>query len=97
VKPEIVVSVRFRTPQENGRLTAISGNHYSCPFVVHDKAFDCRLVLDGRTLELGNRYEVPVKFMNPQLALPLLKVGTQFLLWEGKEVAAGEVVKISSK
>ncbi len=99
MKPEAVIEVRFKTTAEGGRQTAVGGSssvvdYYGCPFVIDGEAFDCRLLLAGRLLELGKTYEVQVQFLNPQLVLPKLGEGKSFVLREGKDVASGKVVRV---
>ena len=72
-------------------------DYYGSPFVLGGDAFDCRLLLQGRRLELGKTYEVPVKFLNWQLVGPRLAEGTRFVLWEGKDVAVGSILRILAK
>ena len=100
MKPDIIIEVRFKTAAEGGRKSAVGGpevlvDYYSCPFVVDGDAFDCRMLLEHRVLELGKTYQVPVKFLSPQLVLPRLKEGKEFVLLEGKEVAAGKVLRVA--
>jgi hypothetical protein len=92
MESDAIIEVRFKTPEEHGRRTAVQGDYYGCPFVVDGEAFDCRLLLSGRRLELGKIYQVPVKFMNWQLVRPRLSKGKSFVLWEGKDIATGKVV-----
>lgn len=94
MQPDAVIQIRFKTTAEKGRQAAVSGNVYGCPLFVDGEAFDCRLYLEGRTLDLGKTYEVGVKFLNPQLAMPHLSPGKAISLWEGKEIAIGEVVRL---
>ena len=47
---------------------------------------------NGRDFILGKPIEVPVEFMSPDLALPQFQVGTQFKIWQGKDVGVGEVI-----
>lgn len=94
MEPDIILRVRFRTTEEGGRQNAVGGEVYACPLFVGEKAFDCRLFKKGMTLELGQWYELPVKFMNKNLALAGLNVGKKISLWEGKTIADGEVVQI---
>lgn len=93
MKADILIKVRFKTEIEGGRKGAITGSFYGCPLFVDGSGFDCRLFLDSK-IELGLTYEVPVKFMNPELVLPKLYPGKIFTLWEGKDVATGTVLKI---
>ena len=94
MKPDVIISVRFLAPSEGGRSTAVEGQFYACPLFVDNEGFDCRLMLEGQRLELGSTYEVPVKFLYRELALPKMSVGKEVLLWEGRNVAKGQVVKI---
>ncbi len=94
MEPDAIIEVRFKTSAEHGRQTTVHGDYYGCPFMVDNEAFDCRLLLHGRDLELGKTYQVPVTFMNWQLVRPRLSVGKAFMLWEGKHVATGKVVRL---
>jgi hypothetical protein len=55
---------------------------YGIPLVVGGEAFDCRLLLDGKTLKLGETYTVPAAFLRPELVLPKLLPRTEGSLWE---------------
>lgn len=94
MKPDAVIRVRFKKTEENGRNSAVEGAFYACPLFVDGQAFDCRLLLDGRRLELGSYYEVPVKFLFRDLVLSKLVVGKEVVLWEGKDVANGSIVSL---
>jgi len=99
MKPDVIIKVRFKTTAEGGRQGAIvipncMEHQYGCPFFVEGEAFDCRLLIAGETLKLGETYELPVKFLRPDLVLPKLSVGTSVTLWEGKDIATGQVVRL---
>ncbi|ULR88299.1 hypothetical protein [Comamonas sp. B21-038] len=94
MKPDIIISVRFLHTSEGGRETPVQGQFYSCPLFVDGEGFDCRLLLGGRRLELGECYEVPVKFLYRDKALPKMKPGTPVHLWEGRNIADAQVVQI---
>ena len=94
MKPDATINVRFFTSSEGGRISAVEGQYYACPLFVENEGFDCRLLLNGRRLELGKTYEVPVKFLYRELALPKLSAGKEVLLWEGRNVAKGVVVQV---
>ena len=103
MQPDIYIKVRFKTTEEGGRKTSVKRrldlgpNFYACPLFIDDKAYDCRLLIGDNEIELGKYYEVPVKFLNIDLALPSLSVGKKITLWEGKEVANGEILRIEKK
>jgi len=96
MKYDAIIEVRFMTAEEGGRKTPVGGPFYACPLFVEGQGFDCRLLLEGRCLELGNVYEVPVKFMNSELALAKLAKGTGISLWEGRSVATGRILEITT-
>ncbi|MBF0548612.1 MAG: hypothetical protein HQM08_29550 [Candidatus Riflebacteria bacterium] len=101
MNPDIIAEIRFKTSEEGGRKTAVGGSNaavdfYGCPFIVDGKAFDCRLLLGGQLLELGQTYHVPVKFLNSQFVLGKLFEGKEFILWEGKPIGSGKVLRIVS-
>lgn len=43
---------------------------------------------------LGETYQIPIKFLNPEAALLHLKQGSEIELWEGKTIAKGEIIKV---
>ena len=95
MKPDAIIEVRFKKTTEGGRESAIVGDVYGCPLFVEGEGFDCRLLLTGKELQLGETYEIPVKFMNPDMVLPKLSIGKTITLWEGKDIATGKVVRFS--
>ena len=96
MKPDVLIKVRLKTTAEGGRQgpIVIGEELYGCPLFVDGEAFDCRLLLNAQTLRLGETYELPVKFLNPDFALPKLSPGKPVKLWEGKDIAIGEVVRL---
>ncbi|MES2996029.1 MAG: hypothetical protein V4733_04380 [Verrucomicrobiota bacterium] len=100
MKPDALIRVRFLTSTEGGRESGIFASRYGCPVFIDGYAehgFDCRFLLDADTcFELGSTHDVKIKFMNPDLALPHMKKGTSISLWEGRTIATGQVVSVSS-
>ena len=100
MKPDIYINVRFRTTSEGGRVSSLGHkklrvvDFYACPMIINDKAYDCRLLIGDQELRLGQYYEVPVVFVNRDLVVPNLSVGKNITLWEGKEIADGQVTRI---
>ena len=92
--PDAIIRVRFKTAEENGRTSAVEGAFYSCPMFVDGEAFDCRLFLFGKRLELGEYYDVPIKLLHREMALSKLVIGKGIVLWEGKDIATGHVVAL---
>lgn len=77
-------------------LTAFPPFSLARPLFVEGEAFDCRLLLGGRILQLGQMYERPVKFLNPDLVLSKLSPGKPIKLWESKDIAKGKVVRLGT-
>jgi len=96
MKPDVCITVRFKTPEEGGRKSPVLGALYGCPMMIDGEGFDCRLMIKDAELLAGIWYDVPVKFLNRKLAIPRLSVGKKVVLWEGKDVADGVVVKMIS-
>jgi hypothetical protein len=94
MKPDAIISVRFFTPLEGGRRTAIEGQIYSCPLLIDGEGYDCRIFLEGRRLDLGKTFELPVRFLYRDLALNHIALEKEIFLWEGKKIAKGKVIKI---
>lgn len=103
MKPDIYIKVRFKTSEEGGRKTSLKRKaslgpgFYGCPLMVDGKAYDRRLLIGDREIELGKYYEIPVKFLDKDLALSSLAVGKNITLWEGKQVADGQVIEICTQ
>jgi hypothetical protein len=94
MSPDAYIEVKFRTTEDGGRKTPVTGEFYACPMFIDKEAYDCRLLIKGMILELGHLYIVPVKFLNRDSVLPKLFVGKNIVLWEGRDVADGKVTKI---
>lgn len=94
MEPDILISVRFLTPDEGGRAKPVAGHTYACPLCVDWQGFDCRLILDGRCLEPGIHHEVPVKFLYRNDALAQVRPGTAIRLWDQQYIAHGEVIQV---
>lgn len=94
MKPDAIIEVCFITTAEGGRHGPVKGSFYGCPMFVDGEGFECRLLLEGQVLQLGESYEVEVKFMNPDLVRPKLSPGKSVSLWEGREVAKGKVLRL---
>lgn len=92
--PDAFLEIRFKTQDEGGRKTSVTGDYYACPMFVDGEGFECRLLINGMTLDLGKWYELPVKFMNRDLVLPKLKVGKIVTLWEGRDIGSGRVLRL---
>ena len=94
VRPDAIIEVRFKTAGEGGRETSVAGDVYSCPILIDGRGFDCRIFLGNMVVDLGEYYQLPVRFLNRDLAISMLFPGKPITLWEGKDVADGKVLDI---
>jgi adenylate cyclase len=62
LKPDAIIEVRFKTTEEGGRHDAlvIRKAPYGCTVFIEGEAFDCRVLLENQTFELGGTYQLPV-------------------------------------
>lgn len=92
---DIMAKIHFFTTAEGGRKTPVFGRHYGCPMDIRGQKFTCRIYLEGiDKIYPGDEVVVPIKFLSPEIVLPLLKKGGWFTLWEAKTVAEGEVIDL---
>ena len=97
MQPDVLLRLRLRTTAERGRYGPVfvnPGTHFGCPLVIEGRHFDCRWLLKGRLLELGHKHDVPVKFLSFAPVAPLLAVGKEIQMWEGKVFADGVITDI---
>jgi hypothetical protein len=91
--------LRFRLflPGEGGRDKGIpsSARFYSCPLFDGSKYWDCRIMLDGRGIELGETYEYPLLFLSPNEATRTIRPDAKVQLWEGRIIGTGTVVELT--
>ena len=97
MKPDAIISVELLPTLSGGRNGATPAKQFGCVFEINGEYFDCRLDLsESGPLMPGCKATVPVAFLYPENVVPRLSEGTQFNLWEGKTIANGRVVSISS-
>lgn len=94
---DISTEVVLFEPSSVGRKGPLGGGKYfACPFVVGGEAFDCRLLIEGRTLALGQMHHVDIVFLQWGLVAPTLKEGTRFALLQGcTPIAEGVVTSVN--
>ena len=92
---EAIIRVRLLTEEEGGRKGDIEEQKYSCPLFSNGKAYDCRFVKSvAFKYQLGKVYEIPVKFLRPDLVMEKLYIVAKISLWEGETIGEGERLKL---
>jgi hypothetical protein len=93
--PEIFARIELYPTSADGRkgplpdgmyrgVLGVAGEHYSIAFVPPA----------GVLVQPGDAVEVGVQFLFPELALPHFAVGTEFTLWEGRDIGRGRVLRV---
>lgn len=92
---DIRAEIHLYRTDEGGRKDPTTSDHFGCPAEIAGEFFDCRLLLDETgSLAPGSTTVIPIKFLRPDFALPLLKVGSQFKLWEGRYIGTARVLEM---
>jgi len=95
MNPDVIIKVRFLTKSEGGRNTPIFKMPYGCPLIINGRGFDCRFITNQNCIfELGETYEIPIKFLDSSQALMNISEGNEISLWEGKIIANGQIIKV---
>jgi len=92
LQPQLIVDISL---YKIGRTGPICGEWYGCPCKASPEAsqgWDCRILLGGQTIHLGETKRLGIVFLSPTTAVPLFrKLGT-FYLWEGRIIGEAKVV-----
>lgn len=96
VYADIFADIYFYKTEDNGRKTPTSSNFFSCVFIVDDKKHDCRLLLNdiGSIAPGETKFNVPIKFLCPELVFSKIRIGSKFYLWDMRNIAEGEIKEI---
>jgi len=94
-EPTSLPEVSLLPTSEGGRKGPTPPDMFGCPVSVAGELFDMRMDLTAvGALRPGRSAEVPIRFLRPDLVMPLLHLGDAFTLWEGKTIGTGKVLKI---
>lgn len=95
---DVTVRLHLRRSEDGGRRQPIrpdDAHDYGCLFWIDAEYFDCRwLLAENEVLAPGTQHRVDIKFLNRSLVNPLLAVGKQIKMWEGKVIADGFIEEI---
>jgi hypothetical protein len=94
VKPDAIIDVRFLTSAEGGRAGPLIRGEHRCIAVLDGANHDCLIYYKGQTLDLGQRYELPVRFLFPEDVAHKLAVGAAISLRELRTIAEGTIVSL---
>jgi hypothetical protein len=93
--PNITAQVSLLPSAEGGRKGPTPPDVFGCPVGISGEFFDMRIDLSMvGPLRPGTSAEVPIRFLRPDLVVPLLHPGDTFTLWEGRTIGTGKVLRI---
>lgn len=96
---DIIANLTLYSKERGGRNTPISSSafrgRFGCWFQYSGEVFDCFVLLkEGQEILPGQTLTVPIKFLRPDLIKRELRLGTKFLLREGKTIGEGSIREI---
>ena len=95
VAPQVAALIQITAKESWGRTPPQLGVEFRFPLVVGGLAYIARFsVSDGDAFSRGMPIEVPIEFMFPDKALPRFTPGTQFTIWDGKDIGTGKVLRL---
>jgi hypothetical protein len=94
-RADILAEVHLLPTENGGRRGPTPADKFGCPVGIGSEFFDMRIDLSGiGSLSPGQTARVPIKFLRPDFVLPLLRVGSEFTLWEGRTIGHGRVIEM---
>ena len=94
--PDLLVELTLLPTTEGGRSGATPSTWFACPVLLAPgEYFDARFDLTGvGSILPGQVAQVPVKFLFPERAMPLVSAGQVVSLWEGRTIGHAKVLSI---
>jgi hypothetical protein len=94
--PDLLVDIELLPTHLGGRVGPTLPDRFGCPVSIDGEYFDARFDLSahGSLLPGHSLQAVPLKFLSPHLALPLITVGKVMPLWEGRTIGHAKVTSI---
>ena len=94
--PDIVATIELAPREAGGRASPMPARWFGCVMVVNGRSHDIRLRLT-QPLNAGETRQVGVDFLDPEAALPDIRIGTTFGLWKGGIVGQGSVEAVQTE
>ena len=99
LKPEIEADITMLPAESNPRKGPLHDDvvgYYGCPLVLPTGKWDCRMVFPDAQgkVDFGQTTRAMIQFLSPVMALPGLRAGDTFQLWEMGIIATGIVKRI---
>lgn len=99
IRPDILADIEFFPTDKAGRKMQTPPNMFMCTVVINKKNWDTRLLLEkiGSIKPRELKKDVPIKFLSPDIVVPMLKVGSEFPIRDGAVIGKGYVTMIFEK
>jgi hypothetical protein len=97
IKPDLLADVTLYPTNEGGRGIPTSPEWFGCPCMVQKEdssAWDCRLILLGRSMSPGETRRVGISFLSGEKAAQVFRAAGKFYLWEFRII--GEAIVVSN-
>ena len=96
IKPDLIADVTLYPTSQGGLKGPTPTEWFGCPCMVDEdgsRGWDCRLLLDGRSMSPGETRRVGISFLSGEKAAQLFRIARKFYLWEMRII--GEAIVIS--
>jgi hypothetical protein len=96
IKPDLIADVTLYPTSQGGKKIPIGPDWFGCPCMVgkdSSDAWDCRLLLDGRSMSPGETRRVGISFLSGEKAAQAFRAAGKFYLWESRII--GEAIVVS--
>jgi hypothetical protein len=94
-KADILAEVPLLPTESGGRPSPAPEDKFGCPVGIGSEFFDIRIDLSrhGEFVAWSDRTRAG-GVLRPDFVLPLLHVGSEFMLWEARTIGHGRVIEI---
>ena len=92
----VVLRVHLFRTEVGGRQQKIA-DKYGRPVEIGGELFDCRMSVGHEGIAPGEAADVRAQFLSPDLVLPLLRVGDELRLWEGRWIGTATVLGLPTR
>jgi hypothetical protein len=91
--PKLQADIILHATEAGGRKSPLSGGEWRTVLGVNGEHWSARLLFSGSPLP-GEKFGASVQLLVPE-AYAHFPVGTEFSVWEGRELGVGRVLSVS--
>src|SRR4051794_13472840 len=90
--PDLLVQITLFETEKGGRQSPILPPHFTCPLMVNEELFTCRLYFEA-AIHPGQTFTPKMRLLLAEVQNEL-RPGATFALWDGRPIASGMVLQI---